>query len=70
MATTFDLEHIPTMLSLREAASRTGISYDALRRLCINHQVAHIRVGSKGGKFLINFESLIDYLATGGLQNE
>lgn len=70
MAAVFDMTQVPTMLSIKEAAGRTGLSYDALRRLCLQHRIAHIRVGSRGGKYLINFESLINYLNTGGLQDE
>ena len=50
---------IPTMLTIKEASSRTGLSYDALRKLCLKGEIVHIRVGSK---FLINFEKLVDYL--------
>ncbi|MDO4484258.1 MAG: helix-turn-helix domain-containing protein [Clostridia bacterium] len=56
--------HIPTMLTLREAAQRTGLSYDHLRKLCLTGKIVHIRAGSK---FLINLERLIDFL-NGGYQ--
>lgn len=50
------------MVTLKEASSRTGISYDCLRKMCINKQIVHIKAGSK---FLINWEKLVDYLNGG-----
>lgn len=57
---------LPTMLSLREAATQTGVSYDQLRRLCNAGKVAHLRVGSRGGKILINYGELLRYLSEEG----
>ena len=54
------------MVTLREAASRTGISYDRLRKMCINGQIVHIKAGCK---FLINWEKLVDYLNAGEMGN-
>lgn len=57
---------VPTMLTLKDAAARTGLSYSFLRCLCLQNRVVHIHAGESGsGKYLINFESLIDYLNTG-----
>lgn len=50
---------IPEMITLREAARRTGLSYDFLRKGCLSGQLIHIRAGSK---ILINFNKLIDKL--------
>ena len=47
---------IPTMVSIREAAEKTGLSYDYLRRGCIKNEIVHIRCGKK---ILINMEKLI-----------
>lgn len=52
-------EPIPTMLTINETAKRVNIPYSALRRLCIENRITHIRVGSK---VLINLEKLITYL--------
>lgn len=49
----------PKMVSLKEAASITGLSYSALRKLCIKGEIVHIRVGTK---YLINLDRLIDKL--------
>ena len=56
------MEQTIQMVTLREASSRTGISYDRLRKMCINGQIVHIKAGSK---FLLNWEKLVDYLNTG-----
>ncbi len=50
------------MVTLKEASSRTGISYDRLRKMCINRQIVYIKAGSK---FLINWDKLVDYLNVG-----
>lgn len=58
------------MIPLREAAEITGISYEELRRLCLCGCVPHIRVRSRNGKFLLNYEGLIHYLSTAGMAEE
>lgn len=35
------------MLTLKEAACETGISYNSLRLLCLEGKIRHIRVGVK-----------------------
>ena len=52
---------IPQMVTLKEAAARTGLSYDFLRKACLHGSIVHIRCGSK---FLINFDKLVEYLNT------
>lgn len=56
------MEQIVQMVTLKEASGRTGISYDRLRKMCINHQIVHIKAGCK---FLINWDKLVEYLNTG-----
>lgn len=58
--TTIDL--VPEMVTIREASSRTGLSYDYLRKMCLSKKIVHIRVGN--GKFLINFGALVEWLNT------
>ena len=53
---------VPTMLSIREASARTGVSYDYIRKLCMRNQIIHIRAGKK---YLINFEKFVDFLNEG-----
>ena len=54
------------MVTLKEASSRTGISYDRLRKMCINGQIVYIKAGCK---FLINWDKLVDYLNAGETGN-
>ena len=57
---------IPTMLTLKEAAQKTGLSYDCLRKLCLQNKIVYIRAGCK---FLINQEKLVEYL-NGGVKRK
>ena len=50
---------IPEMLTLDQTSKRSGLSYDALRKMCLNNEIVHIRVGKK---FLINWNRFVDYL--------
>lgn len=50
---------IPRMLTLRQCAEETGISYEALRKLCLQGKIVYRKVGVK---YLINMERLADYL--------
>ena len=50
---------IPTMLPIREAASQTGLSYDFIRKLCLENRIVFIRAGKK---YLINMDMFVDYL--------
>lgn len=58
---------IPTMVGLAEASSKTGVSYDYLRKLCLRNQIVHIRAGRR---YLINLEKLVDYLNKGETRTE
>lgn len=58
---------IPTMLTIQETSNATGISYDCIRKLCLQGKIVHIRAGTK---FLINMEKLVDYLNKGEGQDE
>ena len=52
----------PEMITLRTAASRTGLSYDALRKLCLDDQIVYIRIGKK---YFINAGKLAEFLNGG-----
>ena len=52
-------EALPRMVTLREAAKMTGLSYDCLRKLCLRNEIAHIRTGTQ---YMINLDKLSDYL--------
>ena len=47
------------MLTLKEAAELTGLTYNALRLMCIREEIPYHRVGKK---YLINKEILLEYL--------
>ena len=53
---------IPTMITIKEAAEKTGISYSRIRTLWLESKIVHIKAGRR---FLINLEKLIEYLNTG-----
>ena len=50
---------IPEMVTLKDAAKRTGLSYYYLRNQCLAGKIVHIRAGAK---ILINFDRLINLL--------
>ena len=50
---------MPKMITLKEAAAKSGLSYNCLRNLCLSGELVHIRAGNK---ILVNEEKLIDYL--------
>lgn len=53
---------IPTMVSIKEASSRTGLSYDYIRKLCLQKKIVFVKAGSK---YLINLEKLVIFLNEG-----
>ncbi|MCD8073750.1 MAG: excisionase family DNA-binding protein [Lachnospiraceae bacterium] len=56
-------DYVPTMITLTEAAKRTGLSYDHLRKLALNGKIRTVRAGNS--KFLVNYERLLEYLDQG-----
>lgn len=52
----------PTMFTLNQAAEATGLSYDFLRKLCLQRKIVFVRAGTK---YLINMERLREYLDKG-----
>ena len=53
---------VPEMLTIKETAARTGLSYDYIRKLCLQRKIVFIRTGAK---YLINYSRFIDFLNTG-----
>lgn len=53
---------IPTMLTIKEVSIRTGVSYDAIRKLCLQNKIVFIKAGAK---YLINMEKFIEFLNRG-----
>lgn len=56
------IQMIPEMVTINECSVRTGVSYDWIRKMCIQGRIVHIRCGTK---YLINFGKFLDYLNTG-----
>lgn len=46
------------MLALRDASSKTGLSYNCIRQLCLDEKIKYIR---SGVKIYVNMASLIAY---------
>ena len=59
---TEDGDKIPTMVTIQEAAKQTGLSYDYIRKLCINGQIVYVKAGAKR---LVNLDMLRRYLNRG-----
>ena len=53
---------IPEMVSIRQAAARTGLSYDYIRKLCLQQKIVYVKAGTK---YLVNFGKLIMFLNDG-----
>ena len=53
---------IPEMVSIRQAAARTGLSYDYIRKLCLQQKIVYVKAGTK---YLVNFGKLIIFLNDG-----
>jgi excisionase family DNA binding protein len=47
------------MYTLRQAAKATGLSYEHIRKLCLQEKIVYVKAGSK---YLVNMEKLADYL--------
>jgi excisionase family DNA binding protein len=50
------------MVTIREASNQTGLSYYAVRRLCLTGQITFVRIGVK---YYINLPKLLEYLNDG-----
>lgn len=53
---------IPTMMTVQETSNATGISYDRIRKMCLQGEIVHIRMGTK---ILVNMEKFVEYLNRG-----
>lgn len=58
---------LPKMVTITECAELSGLAKYAVRRLVFNNKVKYVKLGKK---YLINFDSLIDYLNNGETQTE
>ena len=53
------MSNIPTMLTIKETAKRTGLTEHYVRSLVISKEIYCLRAGRK---YLVNLEKLIAYL--------
>ena len=53
---------LPRVRTLREAAAESGLSYYRLRLMCLQNKIVYVQAGHK---FLVNMDSLAEYLSTG-----
>lgn len=51
---------MPRMMTLREAAAETGLTYSCLRRWILSGQFTYYRM--VGNKYLVNMDRLTDFL--------
>lgn len=56
------MTNVPTMLTIKETALRSGLAQHYLRRLCIENKIVFVKCGAK---YLINYEMLIEFLNRG-----
>lgn len=61
---------VPRMLTIQQAADETGLSYNCIRKWCLENRIIFVRSGKK---YLINMDRLGDYLngesEEGGIQD-
>ena len=50
------------MKTIKEAAAETNVSYDFIRKLCLQNKIVFIRAGAK---YLINMEKFVEFLNEG-----
>lgn len=53
----------PQYMYCQEASNKTGVSYNEIRRLCDLGKVDSIKVGSTGKFTMVDYNSLVTYLA-------
>lgn len=49
----------PRMLTIKQTAEETNLSYGFIRNLCLQNKIVFIKTGNK---YLINMDKFIDYL--------
>ena len=53
------MQGCPTMLTIKQTAEATNLSYDFIRKLCLQKKIVFIKTGNK---YLINLEKFVNYL--------
>ncbi len=54
---------MPKMLPIKQAAEQTGLSYECIRKLCIQKKIVFVK---SGNKYFINMEKFAEFLNNGG----
>ena len=54
--------NLPRVRTLREAAAESGLTYHRLRLMCLQNKIVYVHAGRK---FLVNMDSLAEYLQRG-----
>ena len=52
-------EYVPEMLTIKETAIRSGLSYDSIRKKCLCGEIVCIK---NGRKFFVNWGKFVEYL--------
>lgn len=52
---------VPTMLSIKETAKKTGVAEFYIRKLVAKNEICFVKAGKK---YLINLEKFVEYLNT------
>lgn len=55
------IKEIPTMLTIKETAEKTGLAEYYIRQCCINNKIVHVRCGKR---ILVNLDKFVDFLNT------
>ena len=55
-------DKIPAMVTIREVANQTGLSYDYIRKICIQDKIVYVKAGAKR---LVNLDILRRHLNRG-----
>lgn len=53
---------VPTMLTIKETAKRSGLAEHHVRQLCKQDKIRYVRAGSK---YLVNIEMFVAFLNDG-----
>lgn len=57
--------NVPIMWTIKQASQNTGLSYDFIRKLCLQDKIVHVKAGRK---YFVNSEKLVEFLDTGNME--
>lgn len=58
-----EVNNMPRMLPIKQAAVETGLSYNFIRQLCLQKKIVFVR---SGNKYFVNMDKFAEYLDSGG----